>query len=158
MPDLSPEAKDFWSAYLKSADAPESAARRLYDTCRIGNSKKSADEGARLVLSGQKTATSSLLWVYETSGHAPPSVGALSILEYGDGQPACVFETTEAEIRPFNAVDGAFAADYGEWDGSLSTWRYQCWQYHTAVCAEFGWEPTEDMPLVCERFRVVYPR
>lgn len=158
MPDLSSEVEAFWFAYLRTLDAPEIAARRLYDTCRIGDSKESANEGTGLVLSGRKTASSSLLWEYEASGQAPPSIGALSILEDGEGRPACVFETTEAEIRPFDAVDEAFAADYGEWDGSLPTWRRQCWRYYAAVCAGLGREPSEDMPLVCERFRVVYPR
>ena len=110
------------------------------------------------MLSGIKTATSSLLWEYEASGEASPWVGALSILEDGDGRPACIIETTEAEIRPFDAADEAFAAAYGEWDGSLSTWRRQSWCHYTAVCAGLGREPREDMPLVCERFRVVYPR
>ena len=157
MPELSPVAEAFWSAYLRSLDAPEAAARRLYGACRIGDSKESADEGAGLVLSGRKTASSSLLWDYESSGRPPPSLGALSILEDGEGRPVCIFETTEVEVRPFDAVDAAFAADYGEWDGSLATWRRECWQYYAAVCAGLGREPAEDMPLVCERLRIVYP-
>ena len=157
MADLSPDAEAFWAAHLATQDAPEAEARRLYGTFRIGDSKESADEGARLVLSGIKTATSSLLWEYEASGEAPPSVGALSILEDGDGRPACIVETTEAETRPFDAVDEAFAAAYGEWDGTLATWRRQCWRHYSAVCAGLGRVPREDMPLVCERFRVVFP-
>ncbi len=157
MPELSPMAEAFWSAYLRSPDAPEAAVYRLYDSCRIGDNKEGADEGARLVLSGRKTASSSLLWEYEATGRPPPSVGGLSILEDGEGRPVCVFETTEVELRHFDTVDTAFAADYGEWDGSLETWRRQSWQYYAAVCAGLGREPAEDMLLVCERFRVVYP-
>lgn len=158
MPELSAETAAFWSAYLESPEAPEDAPGRLYGTCRIGDSRESADAGARLVLAGRKTATSSLLWEYDAGGGAPPEVGALTILEDGARRPVCVFETYEVEVRPFAAVDAAFAADYGEWDGSLATWRLRCWDHYAAVCAGLGRVPAQDMPLVCERFRVVYPR
>ena len=158
MPDLKSELADFWSGYLARPATPEDAPARLYGTCRIGDDKESADAGARLVLAGRKTATSSLLWEYEAGGEAPPSVGALTILEDGAGRPVCLFETIEVEVRPFKAVDEAFAADYGEWDGSLETWRDRCWAYYAAVCARLGREPAQDMPLVCERFRVLYPK
>ena len=158
MPDLSPAAAAFWTGYLDSPGAPKDAPDRLYGTCRIGDSAESADAGARLVLAGRKTATSSLLWEYEAGGEAPPAVGALTILEDGEGRPVCVFETSEVEIRAFSAVDAAFAADYGEWDGSLATWRRACWGYYAAACAGLGRTPAQDMPLVCERFRVVYTK
>ena len=156
MPDLSPQARAFWSAYLQTLDDPERAARRLYEAFRVGDSRESADEGARHVLAGRKTATSELLWAYEAGGQPPPAPGALSVLEDGAGRPVCICETLEAEIRPFGAVDQNFVADYGEWDGTLATWRRECWRYHAAVCRRIGREPSEDMPLVCERFRVVY--
>ena len=158
MPALNHTAVAFWAAYLESPGAPEDAADRLYGTCRIGDSAESADGGARLVLAGRKTATSSLLWAYEAAGEAPPAVGALTVLEDGTGRPVCVFETREAEIRAFSAVDAAFAADYGEWDGTLATWRRACWDHYAAACTGLGRAPAQDMPLVCERFRVVYPK
>lgn len=158
MAELSAAAAAFWTAYLDLPGTPEDAPGRLYGTCRIGDSEESADAGARLVLVGRKTATSSLLWEYEAGGQAPPSVGALTILEDGAGRPVCVFQTCEVEVRPFDAVDAAFAADYGEWDGTLAAWRRACWDHYAAACAGLGRTPAQDMPLVCERFRVVYPK
>jgi uncharacterized protein YhfF len=65
-------------------------------------------------------------------------------------------ETVEVVILPFSEVDARFARDYGEWDGSLATWQEQCWNYYSTRCRQLGQEPSIDMPVVCERFRVVY--
>jgi len=45
----------------------------------------------------------------------------------------------------------------GEWDRTLESWREQCWGYYEAQCRRIGKAATPEMPLVCERFRVVYP-
>ena len=65
-------------------------------------------------------------------------------------------QTTQITTRPFREVGTHFAYDYGEWDRSLKTWRLECWQYYAAQCAALGREPDHTMPIVCERFRVVY--
>lgn len=145
-----------WRAYLATLDDPQAAEARFHETFRIGDSAAGADEGARLIETGIKTATSSLLWDYEATGGTPPFVGALSIVEDGQGRPRCIVETTEANIVPFHAVDAHFAYDYGEWDRTLATWRSAVWRYYAPYCEKLGKPATEDMPLVCERFRVVY--
>jgi uncharacterized protein YhfF len=62
----------------------------------------------------------------------------------------------EVTIRPFNQVDSRFAYDEGEDDRSLAAWRAAHWRYFTRTLAVHSLRPSEDMPLVCERFRVVY--
>ncbi len=154
---LGPRAADFWAAYLDKLDDPAAARDRLWGSFRVGDDAASADTGAQLILAGAKTATSSLLWGYESSGEAPPEAGSLSILEDGAGAPVCVVETTRVEIVPFADVEADFAADYGEWDGTLTRWRRECWAYYAAECRDLGREPADDMPLVCEWFEVVDP-
>ena len=44
----------------------------------------------------------------------------------------------------------------GEWDRTLATWRKECWPYYEAVCRQLGRVAALDMPLVCERMRVVW--
>ncbi len=34
---------------------------------------------------------------------------------------------------PFRAVDGEFVRDYGEWDGTLATWREECWAFYVRL-------------------------
>ena len=155
--ELETKTQAFWQAYLDSLSNPDDAAQRFYDVYRIGDSGESADTGAALIIQGIKTTTSSLLWEYETANTLPPRVGSLSIVEDGKGNPICVVETTQIEIKPFSEVDTRFAYDYGEWDRTLPGWRKHCWDSYSDHCRSLGKEPTETMPLVCERFKVVYP-
>jgi len=84
-------------------------------------------------------------------------VGSLSIVTDGRGGPVCVIETLAVEVKAFADVDEIFAYDYGEWDRTLETWRARCWEFNAPRCHALGKVPTPEMPLVCERFAVVYP-
>jgi uncharacterized protein YhfF len=154
---IGPGARTLWRQYLQASSAAVDADQRFYEVFRIGDTEASATAGAEEILSGVKTATSALLFEYEASGRVPPTAGALSIVENGRRDPVCIVETTEVVILPFSEVDAGFARDYGEWDGSLATWQEQCWNYYSARCRQLGQEPSTDMLVVCERFRVVYP-
>jgi len=129
----------------------EDASRRFYEIFQIGNSLEAADEGAALIKQGVKTATSSLLWVYQATNKPLPAVGSLSIVTDGLGDPVCVVETITVDIKGFAEVDAAFAYDYGEWDRTLETWRARCWEFNAPRCHALGKAPTPGMPLVCER-------
>jgi uncharacterized protein YhfF len=124
---------------------------------RIGNSNTAADEGAALIKLGVKTATSFLLWAYQAANKPFPTVGSLNIVIDGHGDPVCVIETLSVDIQAFADVDAAFAYDYGEWDRTLESWRAHCWEFSATRCHAVGKAPMPEMPLVCERFAVVYP-
>jgi uncharacterized protein YhfF len=68
----------------------------------------------------------------------------------------CIIETTEIVIRPYNEVDAQFAAEEGEGDLSLAYWREAHWRFFTRTLSNINKMPALDMPLVCERFRVIY--
>jgi len=154
---LDAKADAFWKAYLASLPEAKDATRRFYEVFRIGNTPEGADEGAALIKQ-VKTATSSLLWAYEAANKPLPEVGSLSMVTDGDGNPVCVVETIAVDIKGFAEVDAAFAYDYGEWDSTLETWRARCWEFNAPRCPALGKIPTPEMPLVCERFTVVYPQ
>ena len=154
---LDAKAAAFWQTYLTSLPQAEDAIRRFYEVFQIGNSPEAADEGAALIRLGVKTATSSLLWVYEATNKPLPTVGSLSIVTDGRGDPVSIVETTTVEIKGFADVDTTFAYAYGEWDRTLETWRAHCWASNAPRCQATGHEPMPEMPLVCERFAVVYP-
>ncbi len=149
--------KPFWRAFLDSQSCPAEANERFYEAIRIGTEDDAADEGARLILNGEKTATSSLLWEYEQSGKPLPTVGALSVVEDGRGNPVCIVETTWIEIVPFGEVDAQFASEYSESDGTLESWNQIFWAYYSQVCESAGRKMSMNTPLVCERFRIVFP-
>lgn len=68
----------------------------------------------------------------------------------GRGEPRCVIETVEITYRRFNDVDAAFAYDEGEGDRSLAYWR----NAHRTYFSRLG-RFSEDMMLMCERFRLI---
>ncbi len=147
--------QEFWTKFLAQTDIPD-AAEKYFDTLRIGDSKASGDEGAQLVLSGAKTATSSLRMVYEVNGEPLPEKGSLRVVEDGAGRPVAVIETTELIFDKFFEIDDAFARAYGEWGGSLKSWRRQCRAHFSPMCRSLGRPFSEETELVLERFRVVF--
>ena len=72
-----------------------------------------------------------------------------------EGHPRALVVTTEARVVPFDQVDADHARDEGEGDGSLENWRVVHERYFTEH-ADGGFHP--DMPVVLERFRVLYPQ
>jgi uncharacterized protein YhfF len=73
-------------------------------------------------------------------------------------EPVCVIETTQVHVSPFEEVSEAFAAAEGEGDGSLKYWRDAHWPYFARECRRIGRAPDARMPVVCERFALIYRR
>ena len=153
---LPPQIEAYWQAYLATlGDHP--APPLDYDPIwQFGNLEVAGRIG-QLVNAGIKTATSSLLWHLEQIGEPVPQVGACGIVADGENNPICIVELTEVEIKPFNVVDAQFAYDYGEYGRTLEQWHVASWEYFSEVCARIGRKPSETMPMVCQRFRRVYP-
>lgn len=121
----------------------------------FGDNPVLADELLGAVLSGGKTATSSSHWEY--GADVPlPQVGELSIILDGAGHPRALIRTTSVDVVPFDQVSADFAAAEGEDDGSLEAWQTGHRDYFTRVLV--GHEFREDMPVVCERFELRFPR
>jgi len=152
------EVEAFWQAY--TASLPDGVRPPgSYDVWAFGDTEEMANELGQLVRAGIKTATCSLLWEYEAEGDEDlPKAGDVSVITNGQGAPLCVIETVEVEVKAFGQVDEAFAYDEGEGVRSLAYWRSAHWKSFTRVCGSIGREPTETMPLICERFRLVFPK
>ncbi len=121
----------------------------------FGADADQADELLALVLEGSKTATATALWDFDDEDEPLPEVGSLSIIVDGRGHPRALIETTAVEVRPFSEVDEEHARLEGEGDRSLEHWR----EVHRRFFAEVATHdrPIDDsLPVVLERFRVVY--
>lgn len=112
----------------------------------FGDGPALADELLALVLAGRKTAT---CWSL-ADGLNGAEVGKYWVARDGVGRPRAVLQTTELTDRRFDEVDAAFAAEEGEGDRTLAYWRAAHTDYFTR---NGGFAP--DMPLWCERFRLV---
>ena len=84
-----------------------------------------------------------------------PQAGALTVVLDGQGRPLGIVETTEVTIRPYDEVDAQFAYEEGEGDRSLEFWRAAHWRFFSRSLSKIGRTPAPDMPLVCERFRLI---
>ena len=111
----------------------------------FGDGPELADELLDLVIREVKTATCSTEDEHNTS-----TPGERWIVLDGRGQPACVIESLEVTYRRYNEVDAAFAYEEGEGDRSLRHWR----EAHRSYFSRMG-RFSEDMMLMCERFRLV---
>ena len=120
----------------------------------FGDNPELADALLAAVLSGAKTATASSLWEYDDETPVPVK-GELSILLDGAGRPRALVRTTSVEVVPFGEVDDEFALAEGEDDGSLEAWREGHRRYFARVLDR---DVPDDMPVVCERFELRYPR
>ncbi len=85
-----------------------------------------------------------------------PKPGDLQVVTDWSGNPTSIIEKTEVSECKFSEVTAEFAAAEGEGDKSLEWWRQAHWDFFGKEFKELGMEPTEDMVLVLERFRVVY--
>lgn len=150
-----PDSEAFWRTYLASLPFGV-AVPSMYTVWGFGHTAEDADALGALVVRGVKTATCSLMWMYEAEQEPLPQIGDLSIILDGTGAPLCIIETTELQVKAYQDVDAQFAYDEGEGDRSLAYWRDVHWRYFAEECASIGCEVSLDMPLLCERFKVVY--
>jgi uncharacterized protein YhfF len=127
--EKTPEIEAFWQTFI--ATLPSSAfPTDDYQVWHFSDNEASANKLGELVKAGKKT------W---------------------NGTPLCIILTTEVEIRGFNKVDAIFAYEEGEGDRSLDYWRKVHWEVFSNECNMIGYRSVPGMPLVCERFRKVYP-
>jgi uncharacterized protein YhfF len=151
------QTEAYWQTFLESLPAASPWREAAYVAEAWGDSPQLAQELADLIVAGTKTATCSALWEWQAEGGALPQVGQVTIVLDGASQPVGIVETVEISVRPYNEVDAQFAYEEGEGDRSLAYWREAHWRFFSRTLPAIGKEPTLDMPLVCERFRLIYP-
>lgn len=121
------------------------------ETFRYGDTPQLCAQILALVRSGKKTATVEAKRVFGTDGDgdALPVVGRRDVALNWDGTPALMVETVEVTTRRFDQMDEAFVAKQGEFR-DLAHWQ----KAYRAYFSRNG-GVSEDMEIICERFRVV---
>ena len=144
-------AKQMWDTYIKRH--PEMAACE-YEAWTYGCMP---DELAQLTADGIKTATASAYDLYAHFNEEIPQAGEFSVVLYADGSAACIIRTTAVRILPFRDVPPEFARKEGEGDRTLDYWRNVHKAFFSEALSQIGQPFTEEMPVVCEEFRVIFP-
>ncbi|WP_239683420.1 ASCH domain-containing protein [Streptococcus sp. HMSC10A01] len=117
----------------------------------------SADELADLVLCGEKTATSSAYELYKLENEPLPQAGSFDVILDSQEKAVCIVEITKVSVLPFNEVSADHAFKEGEGDKSLAYWQQVHQAFFTECLAEAGLEFSQEMGVVLEEFRKVYP-
>lgn len=131
---------------------------KTYTAWAFGASKEMADNLANLVLQGKKTATASNYTLYELENEELPYPGLINIILDGDGQAIAVAETTSVEVVPFNEVTEEHAFLEGEGDRSLQHWREVHEAFFKNEFDAIKKDFHDQIPVVCERFKVLFKR
>ena len=148
--------KDYWQKFQETLP-PDSVYRaRAFAAEGWGDGPEMADELGALIAAGIKTATCSAVWEWQAEGQAWPVPGAITVVLGGNAEPLCIVETIEVTVRRYNQVDASFAFDEGEGDRSLAYWREAHRSFFSRSLKSIDRQFVEDMPLVCERFKLIY--
>ncbi|WON78804.1 ASCH domain-containing protein [Serratia sp. UGAL515B_01] len=111
----------------------------------FGDTEQQADELAKRVVDGVKTATCSNL-----DGDGIPQPGDIFVVVDGQNEPVCAIELTKVDISTYEQVDESHALAEGEGDRTLAYWRKE----HKRFFEEYGlFSP--DMTLVLMYFKVI---
>jgi len=143
-----------WRGYAATLSAPADEEPAVV---RFGDSPALADELLGLVLSGTKRATAGLVADFLTAGEPLPRIGGHWIACDGTGAPRCVLRSVELRIGRLASVDDAFAEDEGEGDRTRVSWLEGHERYFRRTLAARGSAWSDDLEVVFERFRVVWP-
>ena len=144
----------FWMNF--AATQPDDPSPRFFEAFHFDDNEPSANELADLVLAGRKRATAGLVWSFESAQVPLPKIGDLSVVTDWARQPLCVIETQQVDVVAFEDVSEEFAATEGEGDCSLKYWQSAHQAYFGRECQRIGRLPHPRMPVVCERFEVIY--
>jgi len=142
-----------WLAFCAHTGIPETTA---YQCWHFGDSAELANDLIEQVVNGPKRATAGLLWSQELDPRLAPVEGGYSVVTEYDGTPRAVIRTTQIDVRRFGDVDATFAWDEGEGDRTLDWWRDAHRRYFARECASLGRVASDDMPIVLERFELLF--
>ena len=125
-----------------------------YDAWSFGSD---SDGLAELVLKGKKRATSSAYQLYILEGEDIPHIGDMSVILDAEDNAVCIIKDVAVYVRSYKKITCEYAAVEGEGDGSLEYWRNVHEPFFREELSPLGIDFTEDMPVLCEEFELVYP-
>lgn len=120
------------------------------------DNKKCADELAELVIKGEKRATASLNYWYESGREELPVKGNISIITDWDGIAKCIIKTKSVTVLPFKNADQEMAFKEGEGDKTLEYWRKAHISFFTRESEKEKIIFTEDSLIVFEEFEMIF--
>jgi uncharacterized protein YhfF len=160
MEPLAPVRRDdalaMWREYATSRPQPAPPEEEP-PVEQFGDHASLADELLDLVLAGTKRATAGLVVDFAHEGEPLPRIGGHWVVCDSAGHPRAILRTTELRLGRLHSVDDAFAWDEGEDDRTRASWLVGHLGYFTRTQEARGETWDDDLEVVFERFRVVWP-
>lgn len=147
--------KKLWDSYLR--ENPEIDLDTSYTSWYFCDNEKSANELVKLVLSVEKTGTSSLNKAYDHD-EEKPKINDYSIITNFNGEAKCIIKNIGVKILPFNKITEEMAFLEGEGDKSLEYWRKVHRNFFSNYCNSIGKIFSEKDLVIYEHFEVVYKK
>lgn len=154
---LEAKSQAMLTAYLATLPLAKQQAYHSFSEDYFCADEYNANLCAQLILTDQKTASCSMAHWYDVEGEPMPEVGHLQVVTNWQQEPICIVEITNVSFCAYQDVSAEFAAAEGEGDKSLAWWRDAHWDFFSKECDELKLTPRQDMMLVLERFKRVYP-
>jgi len=149
----SKEILHFWGKAKKET----SIRGEFQDAWGLGDHPQLMDELLALVLKGKKTAATTLVKEMELEGWPEPRVGEYNIILDGSGRPQAIIRTVRVRRARFCEVDEEHAWCEGEDDQTLESYRREHVAYYRRRGKALGFTFDENMEVILERFKVIYP-
>ena len=152
---MSDPIRAFWDECRRArGDIPDDISPKVK---KFGNSEELADRLLTLIAAGDKTGTFALEWEFERAPETRPRQGDFVIVLDGRGKPGCLYRIESIETLPFRDITAAHVACEGPTMRDLDAWRTMHWAYWTRILEGTDHAPTEDMTVIVQRFKVLYP-
>ncbi|MCY9873715.1 ASCH domain-containing protein [Vibrio barjaei] len=155
---MTPKQQTFLNQYLEQLTTSERASIKDVIAEHFCGDEYNANQCAKLINEGIKTASCSLKAGYEIEQEPLPQVGRLSVVLDWEQNPICIVKLTSVEVCPFNQVSEAFAYAEGEGDRTYQWWKQAHLRFFEWYANELNITFSEYDDLVLERFEKVFPR
>lgn len=150
---MNSSCRDMWREWLAFSDALK-ASDADFSVWQYRNNID-ADTYSQLILSGEKRAASRSLWDLKLSDKSLPEAGKFNMVVDGQDDAQCIIRTTRVDVVPFHSI----TEEHIKLEGfdTIDKWRTSFENYCKEAFKNASYSFSDDMPVVCARFAVVYP-
>jgi len=127
-----------------------------YQVRWIGLDDATTEEVIELIIAGDKTGTFSLPWLIKNTGQPEPASGDCIILVDFAGHPRLLVRLTEITTVEFGTITTTDTSIDGSPVRDLAVWIPLHTGYWNGLLAPFDLSVTEAMPVLVEKFKLLY--
>ncbi len=146
----------FWRAVVIAR--PDLTLPASYEVRWIGIDAPTTETIFEFIQAGTKVATFRLPWQLEAKGHASAKVGDPIVLIAWDGTPRMAIRLTATEETTFGGITGEHTGLDGPPVQDLAVWKPLHRDFWGKELAKIGRAVTDAMPIIVERFELIYPK